>query len=476
MNTLKRLIAVALLFLGAWAAGAAAHSSGTYRIPFANGTKIQVLEDHLTSSSPNQIQLRAYGGSGPPYAVVAAAPGVVRAIVDNNNQVGTGSGCSDCNNYVWIEHVNGEWSGYFHMQTGTTTLLGGLTVGDSVTAGQFLGNQSWVGDAATPRLRFMVGVPFAPDDAVTVAGGALKGVLRIPVFCNIHDGIFTQGDLYRAGACDTLPFSYGVYRIPYVDGTTMNVGGDHFTHRPRCRLDLNGKGGNTFGLAAAAGGWIRARVDHHEKSDYEDEDGKTLEGVVDRGDFNNYIWIEHPNGEWTKYSHVRTGTIPDELSKGDWVEAGTYLGDEGDVGEAGGEHLHFEVAVPTNPVTPFQDKGGYINGFNRIPLISTGWPHMFMDGDTHTAEPHDPTTCLVLVNLESETLYDARAYLAESVIDSDNSNFRVNINASVTFRSADRVILRPGFRAVRDSYVHAAIRLCNQSPGPNPQGTITTGN
>ena len=42
------------------------------------------------------------------------------------------------------------------------------------------------------------------------------------------------------------------------------------------------------------------------------------------------------------------------------------LGFEGDVGQAGGEHLHFEVAVPDDPANAI-DGGGFIIGQARVP-------------------------------------------------------------------------------------------------------------
>ncbi|HKJ54673.1 MAG TPA: PKD domain-containing protein [Nitriliruptoraceae bacterium] len=61
---------------------------------------------------------------------------------------------------------------------------------------------------------------------------------------------------------------------------------------------------------------------------------------------NNYVWVAHPNGEWTKYSHFRTGTVTTDAgwAVGDTVLVGQVLGEEGDVGFAGSTHLHFEVA------------------------------------------------------------------------------------------------------------------------------------
>jgi hypothetical protein len=47
------------------------------------------------------------------------------------------------------------------------------------------------------------------------------------------------------------------------------------------------------------------------------------------------VWIAHPNGEWTNYSHIAHDPAKKAgLKVGDWVKAGQYLGDEGAVGRA----------------------------------------------------------------------------------------------------------------------------------------------
>jgi len=81
------------------------------------------------------------------------------------------------------------------------------------------------------------------------------------------------------------------------------------------------------------------------------------------------VWIEHANGEWTKYTHFETDSVTDlGWAIGDHIDAGDPLGFEGDVGHATGEHLHFEVAVPDDPSNRVTG-GGFVIGQNRIPLI-----------------------------------------------------------------------------------------------------------
>lgn len=181
-----------------------------------------------------------------------------------------------------------------------------------------------------------------------------------------------------------LQSSKGVYRIPYADGTEVKVGRDHNTHTPKGRIDMNGTGGGTYRIVAAADGTVRY---------IEDGFSKRLTCKKDDGQprNNNYVWIEHANGEWTKYSHMTQGssTGKAKLRIGKFVKAGTYLGDEGDVGCAGGDHLHFEVGAPraTNPVSIV---GGFLadndgSKRNRIPRICGITDGRFASGRNYEA-------------------------------------------------------------------------------------------
>lgn len=153
---------------------------------------------------------------------------------------------------------------------------------------------------------------------------------------------------------ETPPPSVGVYRLPYADGTQLRVFDDTRTHRPRARIDLVATGPRMpYRIVAAAAGRVMAIQDGY---------GERQTGRAASECRNNFVWIAHPNGEWTVYSHMAKGSVSGgaKLKIGDRVRAGQLIGIEGDVGCSMLEHLHFEVAVP-DPANPI-DAGGFLTG------------------------------------------------------------------------------------------------------------------
>ena len=146
--------------------------------------------------------------------------------------------------------------------------------------------------------------------------------------------------------------SQNTYRLPFADGTHVKVFDDFLTHRPLGRNDLFAiDGQSSYRVVAAAAGRIVAIQDGYSEQQY---------GRAAKDCHNNYVWIAHLNGEWTNYSHIAHDTVTKNagLKVGDWVKAGQYLGDEGAVGCAMLDHVHFEVAFP-NPGKPI-DSGGFL--------------------------------------------------------------------------------------------------------------------
>ena len=251
--------------------------------------------------------------------------------------------------------------------------------------------------------------------------------------------------------------SAGIYRIPYADGTAVTANNDHHNHPavPN-RVDLGGGDGST--IVAAASGIIRGISDRHGDSgdlgdglaadgsphlpQFDDsdehscqndeyEEGDTIPPGSEVGDpipdsgvtglcaqYNNYVWIEHPNGEWTKYTHMATGSVtaPNGFGwqEGDTILVGQAIGLQSDIGSAGGTHLHFEVAAvppatsdhdndPTTPPDPFGENGGpgFISRLGGF-ISSSSWnvvtvvcfsdgddngDSLYTDGEAYTAGP-----------------------------------------------------------------------------------------
>lgn len=198
---------------------------------------------------------------------------------------------------------------------------------------------------------------------------------------------FAFAALLLSGSAMAIEPSKGVYRIPYADGTQVHVGNDHLAHDPPGRIDINGRGGGPYRVVAAADGIVRHVVDSFDKRiACRNKDGSSIPASEKK---NNYVWIEHANGEWTKYTHMAKGSSSGKarLKVGQFVSAGTYLGDESDVGCASGPHLHFEVAssVGKDGITPV---GGFlVDGTkrNRVPRICGIDGGILVDGRTYAA-------------------------------------------------------------------------------------------
>jgi hypothetical protein len=179
-------------------------SAGVYRIPYADGTEVRVTNDHVDHNPRGRIDMSGRGGKEP-YRIVAAADGTIRFIVDNfSERQKSGDGVTCNNNYVWIEHANGEWTKYSHMRQNSTTTKAKLKVGDTVKAGTYLGDEGDVGCATGPHLHFEVGVPRATNP-ITTSGGFLQdndnsNRNRIPRICSIPNQRFVSGTNYEARA------------------------------------------------------------------------------------------------------------------------------------------------------------------------------------------------------------------------------------------------------------------------------------
>jgi murein DD-endopeptidase MepM/ murein hydrolase activator NlpD len=201
-KTLSRLALIATVILcAAMSIAAQTKSKGVYRIPFESGTSVKIVNDFNHHSPLGRIDMVGTGGSN--YKIVAAADGTVKFVEDSfSAQVESGSGKPCTNNYVWIEHANGEWTKYSHMQKNSTSVKAKISPGQKVKAGTYLGDEGKVGCASGDHLHFEVGVPRATDP-IDIVGGFLKDNSgstrnRDPRICGISGGVFLNGESYEA--------------------------------------------------------------------------------------------------------------------------------------------------------------------------------------------------------------------------------------------------------------------------------------
>lgn len=345
-------------------------SAGIYRIPYANGTTLIVTNDHHNHGNPipnqgnDRVDMRA---DATPTTVVAAASGVVMAIVDihgNSDPDGDGVG-------------NGD----------------GLDVNG--LAGQLLA------------------------DGVTVHADALEHSCQDASEDLDSDGNLDPGeDLDADGVLDTS--------IP--NSAVITV----------CQ------------------------------------------------NYNNYIWIEHPNGEWSKYTHLQTGSItggPGNLSVGDTVQVGHPLGIEADIGRATGRHLHHEVAVRTDPTddTPFSSgsfiagaipgggnesptgpavtgyyAGGFIQGSNLVPFVCDIPGNLYADStsspgnDAFTANPCTNTAPTASAG-GPYAVDEGSAIQLDGTASSDPENAILTYSWSPADRLDDPSLATPSYSALDDT-------------------------
>jgi hypothetical protein len=346
-----------------------------------------------------------------------------------------------------------------------------------------------------------------------------------------------------------LPVTKGVYRLPFADGTTVRFSNNHLNHPTTLnRVDITGAGSPTT-IVSAAAGWIRVLVDNNDtwcpnacgsdndcdgdgvttnaenlaaqamacgtpglstnccERDFEENGGNCPGAGTCMNGPNNLVWMEHPNGEWTKYTHMLFGTIGQNNDNngnpgagrfvGEFIAAGTPLGIEGDAGFASGPHVHFEGAVPNfvalapnnaldDPDSPQatvadwftttgflrgdgtvedvdNDGSDDVNRQNRIVVFcQVGFPN---PGDTSTAGPCDdqcPTDTSQLLGT-----IPAGAVFYRQVTDTMGnpaSDYTAAANSGVSIRAGERITLSPGFHAELNSYFSASIGACD-SPG-----------
>ena len=125
-----------------------------------------------------------------------------------------------------------------------------------------------------------------------------------------------------------------IYWLPFEKGKTQLVFQGYrgkLSHQNADALDFNLKTGEK--IYAAREGIVVDVVENNTKNCAD----------ISCAKFNNYIFIMHSDGTFAEYSHLKFDGA--EVSEGDQIEKGQFIGYSGNTGYSTGPHLHFSVFI-----------------------------------------------------------------------------------------------------------------------------------
>ena len=77
----------------------------------------------------------------------------------------------------------------------------------------------------------------------------------------------------------------------------------------------------------------------------------------------NYVVLDHGNGEYSYFAHMKTGSV--RVKKGDWVEQKRQIGEIGFAGDAFIPHLHY-MLIDNADVLKAESVPSYFHNFRRV--------------------------------------------------------------------------------------------------------------
>ena len=349
-------------------------------------------------------------------------------------------------------------------------------------------------------LSFIVASPSAPDPNVRVEASDLPPGAA---FTNLGDGYgeFTwtpvtgqEGAYYTtftdvvtgkapsAGETSLIlvggyPLSHGFYRIPYDDNESFRVSQDHVTHNPPVKEDWRSLAygpTQSIPIVAAADGRIRSIADHNTVCCADGANGINCSAC------NNSVWIEHANGEWTKYSHFKTGSVTGAagLDTNECVVQGQLLGYEGDVGHtSGGGALNRPQTVCGQPLVDTTLKCGIHlhwevrmtsqNSELRVPILCGVDGGIAYQNDTLIAVPCDPFACVAGIVIPPQVIGGASIGVSKASVSVTSQAEHIG-SVSRAYFAGDHITLAPGFAARTGTYFHAMIKSCEDGTNGCP--------
>lgn len=148
-----------------------------YKLPWKAGVARFVAQGNRSFTSHRELHEFAWDFIMPVGTpVLAARDGVVREATDKDDGIGIKP-----NNFVIIEHEDGQQSGYFHLSKGQVL----VKVGDVVKQGQPIALSGMVGQTWFPHLHFLV---FNKDKTIS-----------LPIsFSDVNGGVPFAGHFYTS--------------------------------------------------------------------------------------------------------------------------------------------------------------------------------------------------------------------------------------------------------------------------------------
>lgn len=123
-----------------------------------------------------------------------------------------------------------------------------------------------------------------------------------------------------------------IYDLPFANGKTYLIFQGYngkTSHQNQSSLDFNFKTGDK--IYAAREGKVVATEEKFNSSC----------NTKDCAKFNNLILIQHPDGTFGEYLHLKQNGV--EVNVGDDIKKGQFIGYSGNTGWSSGPHLHFGV-------------------------------------------------------------------------------------------------------------------------------------
>lgn len=126
-------------------------TTNTYGLPIPQDTKVQgLLYETKSHSGPDRGAIDIAVDLDTP--VICPFNGVVVLVVDTNDRNGPTSDFAKYNNFIEIEHADGEYSRLSHIAKGSSL----VRPGDHVVEGQQVATVGLVGATTRPHLHWMI--------------------------------------------------------------------------------------------------------------------------------------------------------------------------------------------------------------------------------------------------------------------------------------------------------------------------------